>query len=89
MADSYWVEDVDIYGVATMHGPLSVDYTVPTAVMLNGLYASPGLDTLGLDMLRYSTNGYSTNAAGMALPWLWVVAMAGAALGAGRLRRRG
>jgi hypothetical protein len=28
-------------------------------------------------------------AAGMALPWLWVVAVAGAALGAGRLRRRG
>ena len=28
----YWVEDVDIYGVATMHGPVSVDYTVPTAV---------------------------------------------------------
>ena len=37
----YWVEDVDIYGVATMHGPVSVDYTVPTAVTLSGIQASP------------------------------------------------
>ena len=36
----YWVEDVDIYGVATMHGPVSVDYTVPTAVTLSGIQAS-------------------------------------------------
>ena len=28
----YWVEDVDIYGTATMHGPVSVDFAVPTAV---------------------------------------------------------
>lgn len=41
MADSYWVEDVDIYGVATMHGPVSVDYTGPTAVTLSGISASP------------------------------------------------
>jgi len=41
MADSYWVEDVDIYGVATMHGPVSVDYTGPTAVTLSGVQASP------------------------------------------------
>jgi len=32
MADFYWVKDVDIYGMATMHGPVSADYTVPTAV---------------------------------------------------------
>ena len=25
----YWVEDVDINGAATMHGPVSVDYTAP------------------------------------------------------------
>jgi hypothetical protein len=30
----YWVEDVDIYGVATRHGPVSVDYGAPTAVRL-------------------------------------------------------
>ena len=28
----YWVEDVDMNGVATRHGPVSVDYSVPTAV---------------------------------------------------------
>ena len=28
----YWVEDVDFNGVATRHGPVSVDYSVPTAV---------------------------------------------------------
>ena len=28
----YWIEDVDISGAATMHGPVSVDFTVPTAV---------------------------------------------------------
>ncbi|MFZ2360765.1 MAG: proprotein convertase P-domain-containing protein, partial [Anaerolineae bacterium] len=65
----YWLEDVAISGATTMHGPVSVDFTVPTAVTLSGLRASP--------------------AAGMALPWLWVVAVVGVALGAGRLRRRG
>ncbi|HSN77670.1 MAG TPA: hypothetical protein VL334_21560 [Anaerolineae bacterium] len=80
----YWVEDVDIYGVATRHGPVSVDFVVPTAVTLSGLQASTGLDTLGLDTLRYSTNSYSTNAA--ALSWLWVMAVAGAALGVARRR---
>ncbi len=28
----YWVEDVDLNNVATRHGPVSVDYSVPTAV---------------------------------------------------------
>ena len=37
----YWVEDVDIYGVATMHGPVSVDFTVPTAVQVSSMEASP------------------------------------------------
>ena len=47
----YWVEDVDIYGAATMHGPVSVDYTVPTAVTLSGIQAGarrrPGLPLAG------------------------------------------
>jgi len=30
----YWVEDVDIYGTATRHGPVSVDYNAPTALRL-------------------------------------------------------
>ena len=37
----YWVEDVDIYGTATMHGPVSVDFAVPTAVTLSGIQATP------------------------------------------------
>ena len=36
----YWVEDVDISGAATLHGPVSVDFTVPTAVTLNSMEAS-------------------------------------------------
>ncbi len=35
----YWVEDVNINGAATMYGPVSVNYTVPTAVTLSGLRA--------------------------------------------------
>jgi hypothetical protein len=37
----YWVEDVDIHGTATRHGPVSVDFTVPTAVEVTGLSATP------------------------------------------------
>jgi hypothetical protein len=37
----YWVEDVDGNGATTMHGPVSVDFTVPTAVTLGDLNASP------------------------------------------------
>ena len=35
----YWVEDVDTFGSATMHGPVSVDFSVPTAVEVTGLAA--------------------------------------------------
>lgn len=35
----YWVEDVDIYGTATLHGPVSAAYQTPTAVTLAGLRA--------------------------------------------------
>ncbi len=71
----YWLEDVDLSGATTLHGPASVSYVGPTAVTLNGMQASPGLDTL-----RYSTDGAG-------LSWLWVVAGAGAALAVGRRRR--
>ncbi len=37
----YWVEAVDIYGAATIHGPVSVDFAVPTAVTLGRIQASP------------------------------------------------
>ena len=64
----YWLQDVDLSGALIMHGPVSADFSVPTAVTLSGVQASP--------------------AAGAApLPWLWIVAAAGAALGASRLRR--
>jgi len=65
----YWLEDVATSGATTLHGPVSVDYSAPTAVTLSGVAAIPGPAT--------------------ALPWLWIVAGAGTALGASRLRRRG
>ncbi len=37
----YWLDDVDISGVVTRHGPVSVDFIVPTAVTLGGMAASP------------------------------------------------
>ena len=36
----YWLEDVDLSGVTTQHGPVSITASVPTAVTLNGLDAS-------------------------------------------------
>ena len=32
----YWLEDVDIAGVVTRHGPVSATYSAPTAVSLSG-----------------------------------------------------
>jgi hypothetical protein len=37
----YWLQDVDTSGAMTMHGPVSVDYTGPTAVTLGGMEATP------------------------------------------------
>ncbi len=37
----YWLEDVDIHGATTLHGPVSVDYVGPTAVALSSMSASP------------------------------------------------
>jgi hypothetical protein len=64
----YWLEDLDISGAATLHGPVSVDFVAPTAVTLSSVAASPA-------------------AGAGALPWLLVVAAAGAALGVSRMRR--
>ncbi len=41
----YWLEDVDVNGVATLHGPVSVAYAVPTAVTLDGVQAGSGART--------------------------------------------
>jgi uncharacterized repeat protein (TIGR01451 family) len=40
----YWVEDVDIHGAATRHGPVSAAFLTPTAVRVSGLSvgAMPG-----------------------------------------------
>jgi hypothetical protein len=48
---SYWVEDVSLSGAATLHGPVSVDFAVPTAVTLGNvlakLAARPALPFVG------------------------------------------
>lgn len=38
----YWLEDVDVSGTATVHGPTSAQFAAPTAVMLAGLEAGSG-----------------------------------------------
>lgn len=38
----YWLEDIDLNGVVTRHGPVSATLAAPTAVTLGGLSASPG-----------------------------------------------
>jgi len=74
----YRLETVALNGATEMHGPVSVTFAGPTAVMLDRVSASPSLDTLG----------HSTSAGVAALPWLWTAVAAGAALGVGRRRRR-
>ncbi|MFZ1598497.1 MAG: hypothetical protein WAW26_21835, partial [Anaerolineae bacterium] len=39
----YWLEDVDIAGVVTRHGPISATYSAPTAVRLLGADSSAAL----------------------------------------------
>ena len=39
----YWLEDVDIAGLITRHGPISATYAAPTAVRLLAADASPAL----------------------------------------------
>lgn len=41
----YWLEDVDVHGMTTRHGPVSVTLAAPTAVTLGGLSASPAPTT--------------------------------------------
>lgn len=36
----YWLQDIDVNGVATLHGPVSVIFTTPTAVTLTDLHTS-------------------------------------------------
>ena len=37
----YWLEDVSLSGVTTLHGPVSAAASAPTAVTLSGLQAGP------------------------------------------------
>lgn len=37
----YWLEDVDLGGATTLHGPVSVSYVGPTAVGLDAVQATP------------------------------------------------
>jgi hypothetical protein len=39
----YWLEDVDLSGATTLHGPVSATVQAPTAVTLAQLDASSGL----------------------------------------------
>ncbi|MCB0256840.1 MAG: hypothetical protein KDI55_24230, partial [Anaerolineae bacterium] len=37
----YWLDDIDLNGLATRHGPVSATFNPPTAVSLASLKASP------------------------------------------------
>jgi hypothetical protein len=39
----YWLQDLDVTGATTLHGPVSVDFVAPTAVRLEGVSATPAL----------------------------------------------
>jgi hypothetical protein len=47
----YALEDVDLNGAATLHGPVSVVFQAPTAVALDTLAADAGAGTLALPWL--------------------------------------
>jgi hypothetical protein len=43
----YWLEDVDLSGATTLHGPVSATVSVPTAVTLASVSASPAAASAG------------------------------------------
>jgi hypothetical protein len=47
----YWLEDVDLNGATTLHGPVSVVFVAPTAVTLDSLNASPAAPAGSLSLL--------------------------------------
>jgi hypothetical protein len=47
----YWLEDVELSGVATMHGPVSVDFVAPTAVTVGRVQASPAAGAAALPLV--------------------------------------
>lgn len=42
----YWLEDVDVSGATTLHGPVSVEFSAPTAVTLGSVNAQGGAPAL-------------------------------------------
>jgi len=60
----YWLEDVDTYGVTTMHGPVSITVGAPTAVRLAQLDASSGPVTPASRLLALLTGLLALSAAG-------------------------
>ena len=47
----YWLEDVDVDGSASLHGPVSVDLAAPTAMTVTGITAGDGSDAPGMLVL--------------------------------------
>jgi hypothetical protein len=39
----YWLQDLDVTGATTLHGPVSVDFVTPTAVRLERVSATPAV----------------------------------------------
>ena len=68
----YWVEDVNVDGLPTRHGPVSVVFSAPTAVTLGGAQGSPTAALPALPWLWVAGGAVA----------------AGAALAVGRRRRR-
>ncbi len=42
----YWLEDLDVNGATTLHGPVSVEFSAPTAVTLGSVNAQGGAPAL-------------------------------------------
>ena len=49
----YWLEDVDLNGATTLHGPVSVVYQAPTAVTLAAMQAGGGHQQAPLGLLAW------------------------------------
>jgi hypothetical protein len=47
----YWLQDVDLSGALTMHGPVSAAFVVPTAVTLSGVSAGAAAGAAALPWL--------------------------------------
>ena len=63
----YWLEDIDIGGMTTLHGPVSATYLAPTAVTLDHFSAGTAQGRRGVSALLVSAiGGMALTAAGFA-----------------------